>query len=265
MFVELVNRVHHGPARGLPGRLALLAFAAMLELAQYTHAAPTAEALSSAQADFVGSRACGTCHPERVETWLKTAHAHSLQEASPACVQGRFDGQLIETAYLRAVPYRREEGFWIRVEAKDGRPSGDHRVSRVVGNTFGQSYLFTGPRGEWRILPLSWNLERSQWDLSQRVMAEINGDPHTFPDNCDTREKIFNDGCGQCHATHFDIGYDSRTESYASRFVEGAVSCESCHGPGSIHVEWHRARIGSRASYRAPARLLHPTKDLDAR
>jgi tetratricopeptide (TPR) repeat protein len=265
MFVELLNRAHQGPAGGRLGRFALVAFAAMLGFAPYTEAALTAETLRSAKADFVGSRVCATCHPERLQTWLKTAHAHSLQEASLASVQGRFDGQLIETAYFRAVPYRREESFWIKVEARDGRPSGDHRISRVVGNTFGQSYLFTGPRGEWRILPLSWNLERSQWDLSERVMSEINGDPHSFPDNYDTREKIFNDGCGQCHATRFDIGYDARTDSYDSRFVEGAVSCESCHGPGSIHVEWHRAKLGDSASYAASARLLHPAKDLDAR
>jgi hypothetical protein len=88
MFVELVNRTQHRLVRGPAGRFALMAFAAMLGLEQYANPAPTAETLRSAKAEFVGSRVCGTCHPERVETWLKTAHAHSFQEASLASVSG---------------------------------------------------------------------------------------------------------------------------------------------------------------------------------
>lgn len=253
-------------AGALAGWSCLIAFLAVLGAGpEHARAGPTTDTLPSVKAGFVGSGTCKACHPDQHETWLSTAHAHSLREASVSSIQGRFDGRPIETPYFKAIPYRHDDGFWIKVEPKDNRPSGDHRISRVIGNTFGQSYLFTGTRGEWRIVPLSWSLERGEWDLSHEVMAEINGDAHSFPANYDSRQKIFNDGCGQCHATRYDIGYDVRTEAYASRFLEGAVSCESCHGPGSIHVEWHQAPGGRITDYNTPARLLHPDKDLDAR
>jgi len=266
MFIELINSIPRFRVHALRGWRRLMIFASVLVFgSQQVRAGPAAGVVPPVKVGFVGSAVCGTCHPERHETWLSTAHAHSLLAASADSVRGLFDSRPIETLHFKATPYRRDDGFWIKVESKDHRPSGDHRISRVVGNTFGQSYLFTGPRGEWRILPLSWNLERGRWDLSHQVMAEINGDHDSFPDTYDTRDKIFNDGCGQCHATHYDIGYNARDESYASRFVEGAVSCESCHGPGSIHVAWHRARRGRGTGYDVPARLLQPAKDLDAR
>ena len=213
---------------------------------------------------FVSSETCKSCHAERHETWLKTAHAYSLREPSAEVVAGRFDGKPVETRYFTATPFRRDGGFWIRVDAKDARPSGEFRISRVIGRTFEQAYLFTGPRGEWRVLPLCWSLERQQWDLTHRVLDDISGGISAGED-FDTREKIFNDGCGQCHATQYDIGYNTRTDSYASKMLEGAVACESCHGPGSAHVAWHQQKRQPGPDYQSPARLLHPKKDLDAK
>ena len=59
----------------------------------------------------------------------------------------------------------------------------------------------------------------------------------------DSRTYVFNYGCGQCHATDYDVGHELRDDGqsvYRSTFLEGAVACESCHGPGSIHTAWHR-------------------------
>jgi predicted CXXCH cytochrome family protein len=196
---------------------------------------------------------------------LETAHAYSLREPDEQNVAGRFDGTAVETAYFRVIPYRREAEFWMKVEGKDGRPPSETRVSRIVGKSFEQAYLFTGPRGEWRVLPICWSLENQRWDLTDRVLADINGDVKSLPENYDTRLKVFNDGCGQCHATNYSIGYDDQTERYDSHLLEGAVACESCHGPGSAHVSWHLAKTSSnQRAYSAPNRLLHPAKDLNA-
>ncbi len=216
------------------------------------------------QAAFVGSETCKGCHTDKHSTWLTTAHAYALREASSESIAGQFDGQPVKTPFFTATPYRRDDQYWIRVQRHDGGAWGDHSVSRVVGKSFEQAYLFTGPRGEWRILPICWSLERKQWDWTHRVLADINGDPGSLPESYDSREKIFNDGCGQCHATHYDIGYDSRQDRYASQFLEGAVSCESCHGPGAEHVRWHRRKKSGGEPYRSPARLLHPARDLQA-
>jgi hypothetical protein len=213
-------------------------------------------------AAFVGSESCKSCHVDRHETWLHTSHAYALREPSPEHVEGAFDGKPVEAKGFVATPYMRDGAFYVKVVGKDGRLSGDHRVSRVVGRMFEQAYLYTGPGGEWRVLPICWSIERKQWDLTHVVLADIAGGVPPS-DAEDTRDTVFNHGCGQCHATAYDVGYDEERKTYDSRMLEGAVACESCHGPGSAHVAWRSSGRGAGEAYEAPARLLHPRKDLD--
>jgi len=223
-------------------------------------------ATTAAKATFVGSHRCRECHEERHETWMKTAHAYALREAKPEFVAGNFDGTTVETSYFDATPYQKDGRFFIRVRGKDGRRDGDHEVSRIVGRSFEQAYLTTDPTGRWRVLPLSWSLERKEWDLTHVVLRDIAGHDGAVPDDYDVRERVFNDGCGQCHATDYDVGHDPATGHFHSTFLEGAVACESCHGPGSIHEKFHREGLGEAVAddYEWPTRLVHPKKDLDA-
>jgi len=220
--------------------------------------------LAAGKAGFVGSETCKSCHEDRHATWLETAHAYSLREAGPDSVSGRFDGVAVDAKYFTATPYIRDGRYYVRVAGKDGRPAGDHLVTRVVGRAFEQAYLYTDARGEWRVLPICWSIERKEWDQTHQVLADIAG--NVAPSETDdTRTIVFNNGCGQCHATDYDVGYNEAEGTYASRMLEGAVACESCHGPGSLHVAWHRAEHAEGVAYERPQRLLHPRRDLDAR
>jgi predicted CXXCH cytochrome family protein len=42
--------------------------------------------------------------------------------------------------------------------------------------------------------------------------------------------------CADCHSTNLQKNYDLTTNRYHTTFSEINVSCETCHGPGSIHV-----------------------------
>lgn len=212
---------------------------------------------------FVGSERCKACHEERHATWLETAHAYSLRPAGEDTVKGRFDGTPVEAKYFTAVPYRRGKDFHIRIVAKDRRPSGDHRVVHVIGRSLEQAYLTMGAKGEWRVLPICWNLAREGWDLTHEVLSDIAGGAGA-PEDYDAREHVFNHGCGQCHATNYDVGYSIEEGIFRSRFLEGAVACESCHGPGAVHEAWHRGKRG-KEGYGEPAKLIHPKRDLDPR
>lgn len=208
---------------------------------------------------FTGSASCRECHDERYETWLGTAHAYSLRAPEEGSVEGDFHGRAVEAPGFVATPYRKGAEYWMRVDGRDGRASGDYRVDRVIGRSFEQAYLLRSPTGEWRVLPICWSIERKEWDLTHKVLSDITGHVGAIPDTYDTRNHIFNHGCGQCHATNYDVGHDAATGAYASTFLEGAVSCESCHGPGSAHIEVHRKGGG------AGGELLHPGRDLDPR
>jgi hypothetical protein len=216
-------------------------------------------------AGFVGSETCKTCHEDRHESWLETAHAYSLRDPTEDVVEGRFDGKPVETPRFVATPYRRDGRWFIKVEGKDGRPDGNHEVTRVVGRLFEQAYLTTDHRGRWPILPICWSIERGEWDVTHEVLEDISGHQGAISDDYDTRRQAFNHGCGQCHATDFDVGHNTQTGSLDSKMLEGAVACESCHGPGSVHAEFHLAAEGATASdtlAEEAARLLHPKKDL---
>jgi len=244
----------------------LLAVAALLaSCGEKPEAAVVAAAKLPEVAGFVGSETCKECHPKKHRSWLTTAHAYSLREATPKTVAGRFDGKPIDSKFFRATPYRQGDDYYIRIEAKDKRPSGDHKVTRIVGRSFEQAYLMTGARGDWRVLPLCWSIERQEWDLTHETLADLLGGAPEFPAEYDSRQTLFNDGCGQCHATNYDVGHDIVTGEYRSSMLEGAVACESCHGPGSVHSKWHEGEFADGLAYEAPARLVQPLEDLDAK
>jgi len=214
-------------------------------------------------AAFIGSESCKVCHEDKHGEWLETAHAYSLREPTREHVKGSFDGQPIDSTYFRATPYERDGEFWMKIEGKRGRASGDYPVSHIVGRSFEQAYLYTGPRGGWRVLPLSWSIERGEWDKTHEVLGEITSGRELF-ENYDTLQHVFNRGCGQCHATNYDMAHDPKRDAFSSTYLEGAVACESCHGPGSVHAAWHKAERSVETGYETPARLLHPKKDLNA-
>ena len=43
--------------------------------------------------------------------------------------------------------------------------------------------------------------------------------------------------CADCHSTNLVRGFDDQTATYHTTFSEIDVSCEACHGPGSLHVK----------------------------
>src|SRR5205823_881876 len=77
-----------------------------LRAGRRANAEPPAQALASApalppapppspargEARYVGSRACGECHPDEHAAWEHDWHARALWPPSPATVEGRFDG-----------------------------------------------------------------------------------------------------------------------------------------------------------------------------
>jgi tetratricopeptide (TPR) repeat protein len=44
--------------------------------------------------------------------------------------------------------------------------------------------------------------------------------------------------CAECHSTNLQKGYDDETQTFETTWSEIDVSCEACHGPASLHVEW---------------------------
>ncbi|MCG8653627.1 MAG: hypothetical protein MI861_27565 [Pirellulales bacterium] len=48
--------------------------------------------------------------------------------------------------------------------------------------------------------------------------------------------------CADCHSTNLQRNFDARTNRYRTTFSEIDVSCEACHGPGSLHIELAKSK-----------------------
>ena len=48
--------------------------------------------------------------------------------------------------------------------------------------------------------------------------------------------------CADCHSTDLRKNYDAATNSFHTTWKEISVGCEACHGPGSAHLDWARAK-----------------------
>src|SRR5262249_3995244 len=80
--------------------------------------------------------------------------------------------------------------------------------------------------------PITWYASKKKWDLSPGF------DGPGYPGF--TRPIV--DTCLYCHAGQF-TNVDGAVNRLA--FTEKAISCESCHGPGSLHRDLHEAKKSS--------------------
>ncbi len=84
----------------------------------------------------------------------------------------------------------------------------------TIGSKWKQRYLVEGEDGFHYILPLQWNTAKEQWQPYHKD---------------DWSERPWEKKCAGCHATGLNV------TDYS--FVEPAIGCEACHGPGSEHAK----------------------------
>jgi hypothetical protein len=77
--------------------------------------------------------------------------------------------------------------------------------------------------------PVTWYPARKQWGMSPG---------YDRPDQMGF-ERAIDESCLICHAGHADVVGKTQQRIHIR---EAAISCERCHGPGSLHVGHHRDR-----------------------
>jgi Flp pilus assembly protein TadD len=128
--------------------------------------------------------------------------------------------------------FRRGEKFFIETDG----PDGDMQTFEIK-YTFGfrplQQYLVELPRGRVQCLPIAWNTEKQRWFHVYPGEQIPAGDTLHW-----TRPlQNWNYMCAECHSTNLEKNYDLASDTYRTTWSEIDVSCETCHGPGSLHVE----------------------------
>jgi len=222
---------------------------------------PTLSGRASADARHLGSTACGACHPDALDTWQTTAHAHALDADGPPA--DASDRPVPLGGGATATPAW--DGAWT-VTLVDA--DGDAEVFRVagwIGWPDRSSVPWVEGDGAAWPLPIAWRAADparpgypgasagwSAWETDRWLDADGVRAPLDPAGSAEA-------ACFGCHATGFtltarsDGGADMAATVGFGRWLEGAVGCEACHGAGGDHRR--AAAAGARYEIVHPGRL----------
>ncbi len=225
--------------------------------------------LSSAK--YVGQSSCIKCHAKETEKWTTSHHDLAMQLATSETVLANFDNAQLVHHGVTSRMFREGQKFIVNTEGPDGSMQ-DFEVKYVFGVKPLQQYMVefpatdhgaatstasykTGRLGNSADLPrvqvlrLSWDTEKAEWfhldppDVKEKLAPS--DDLHWTG-----IAQRWNNMCAECHSTDYQKKFDDVRGDYHSTFIEINVSCEACHGPGSVHLElaskwapgWNRTR-----------------------
>ena len=182
---------------------------------------------------YVGSKACAECHADIYQSYLKTDMGRAMSQpadwrhfdglATPVKVDHPRIHRSYEASRRGADLYESE----IELDA-DGKEvyRDDRKISYIVGSGMnGLSGLVS--RGDFLFeAPLSYYSQSREWALSPGY------DQGDFGFNRPIRER-----CIVCHTGRPEIDEANEARFKDPPFLELAIGCENCHGPGSLHVK----------------------------
>ena len=208
--------------------------------AQGAAASPTA----AAPASYVDNRQCLGCHQPQASAWAGSHHAHAMAPATPETVRGDFGNTQFRHQGVTTRFFRRDDRFYVHTDGPDGKLA-DFEVKYSFGVEPLQQYLIELADGRLQPLQIAWNTQTRQWFHLLPNEKAPPGDVLHWSGRYQTANTM----CIGCHTTGFDKRYDAAADRFDSRWAEVNVSCQSCHGPGSLHAAWaEKAGRGERAA-----------------
>jgi tetratricopeptide (TPR) repeat protein len=181
-------------------------------------------------ARYVGTAACAECHHANHRSYLLTDHSRALADVSPADEppDGSFEHKLSGRSYR---VYRRDGQLRHEEVLRSAEGQEITRVDlplryRVGSGHFTRSYLVEQD-GFLHESPITWYTATRKWGMSPG---------YDFPHHWGFDRPVVA-GCVACHAGRVEA-VEGTLHRLAIR--EQAIGCESCHGPGSLHVALYR-------------------------
>jgi predicted CXXCH cytochrome family protein len=98
------------------------------------------------------------------------------------------------------------------------------------------------PGGRLQVLRASWDARKKEWFYVAPPDAENERIEAGDPLHWTGLAQNWNTMCADCHSTDYRKNFDLAKNEYHSKYFEIDVSCEACHGPGSLHVELAEGR-----------------------
>jgi tetratricopeptide (TPR) repeat protein len=230
----------------LQRRMALVgvAFAVSLIIAAYLWADWYSGLPDDAQAGFVGRQTCAQCHASQHDAWTGSHHDLAMDAATDATVLGDFNDAELTHHGVTSRLFKRNGKFFVNTEGPDGKLA-DFEVKYTFGVDPLQQYMVEFDRpadlpadevARLQVLRISWDTQNKRW---------FHLDPPDVKEKLDPTDELhwtglaqrWNHMCADCHSTNLKKNYDVAKNQYHTTWSEIDVSCEACHGPGSLHVQ----------------------------
>jgi tetratricopeptide (TPR) repeat protein len=194
---------------------------------------------------YVGEATCAGCHAKEAEAWSHSHHALAMQPANQKTVLGDFNDARFSKDGVTSSFYQKDGVFYVRTDGPDGQLQ-DFNLAYTFGVFPLQQYLAPFPGGRFQSLGIAWDSQTREQDGQRWFHLYPNqAMPHGDPLHWTGRNQTWNYMCANCHSTDLRAHYNLATDSYHTTWSEIDVSCESCHGPGEMHVEWAKWHGGS--------------------
>jgi predicted CXXCH cytochrome family protein len=206
-------------------------------------AVQTTASVPAQPASYVDNQQCLGCHQEQGRQWQPSHHAQAMAAPTEQTVRGDFNNTVFKHQGLTTRFFKRGGKFIVRTDGPDGKLA-DFEVSHTFGIAPLQQYLIALPGGRLQPLQIAWDIERRRWFHLLPHEKAPPGDVLHWTGRYQTGNTM----CIGCHTTGFEKRYDAVADTFASRWSEPNVSCQSCHGPGQRHVLWAQQRQQGQAA-----------------
>ncbi len=144
----------------------------------------------------------------------------------------KTEGKISTDFAVTSTMFRRDGKFFAETDNRDGELE-EFEVKYVFGVRPLQQYLVEFPDGRVQCLPITWDTENESW---YHLYCK---EPIPFDDPLHWTGPLqnWNYMCAECHTTNLQKNYNLEENTYHTTWSEIDVSCETCHGPGSLHVK----------------------------
>lgn len=193
---------------------------------------------------YVGRQSCIQCHQQEAKLWEGSHHDLAMDLATEETVLANFDDAELSHYGITSRMFLRDDKFMVNTEGPDGEMT-DFEIKYVFGVEPLQQYMVEFDRDDampveetarLQVLRISWDTEQQKWfylrppDVDEKLAPD--DDLHWTG-----IAQRWNNMCADCHSTNLKKNFDTKTQTYHTTFSEIDVSCEACHGPGSLHVD----------------------------